>query len=159
MAGKDQVQGTSNTNKINSDDPVAKLAASRSMLSEDARHKLENINEQLKRKTTNSKFLKLGDGENKILLFNPERIEHVVITYPIKEGEPANKPTNRVKFMVKEANEDGRVPDDREEIEWTTSETTGKEVLNWIMKGFFLLDVSREGSGKFDTKYTISPHL
>jgi hypothetical protein len=27
--------------------------------------------------------------------------------------------------MLKEANEDGRVPDDREEIEWTTSETTG----------------------------------
>jgi hypothetical protein len=48
-----------------------------------------------------------------------------VITYPNKEGEPTNKPTNRVKFMLKEANEDGRVPDDREEIEWTTSETTG----------------------------------
>ena len=53
--------------------------------------------------------------------------------------------------MLKEANEDGRVPEDREEIEWTTSKTTGKEVLKWIMKGFFLLDISREGSGKFDT--------
>ena len=94
-----------------------------------------------------------------MLLFDPEKIEHVVITYPNKEGEPANKPMDRVKFMLKEANYDGRVPEDREEIEWTTSETTGKEVLKWIMKGFFLLDISREGNGKFDTKYTISPHL
>ena len=95
-----------------------------------------------------------GSGQHK-----EQNAEHVVITYPNKEGEPTNKPTNRVKFMLKEANEDGRVPDDREEIEWTTSETTGKEVINWIMKGFFLLDVSREGSSKFDTKYTLSPHL
>lgn len=107
----------------------------------------------------NSKFLKFADGEEKVLLFDPNKAEHVVLTYPSKEGEPENKPTNRIRFYLKAAKVDGTIADDVEEVEWTTSETTGKEVLRWVLKGFFLLDVSRKGSGKFDTKYTISPHL
>jgi hypothetical protein len=166
------VQGTTNNNKstsssenkskndvTNENSAVAKLAATRSALTEDTRQKLQVIMDQLEQKSTNSKFLKFADGEEKVLLFDPNKAEHVVITYPSKEGEPENKPTKRIRFYLKEANADGIIMDDAEEVEWTTSETTGKEVLRWVLKGFFLLDVSRKGSGKFDTKYTISPHL
>ena len=138
---------------------MAKLAATRSVLTEDTKEKLQGIMNQLEQKSTSSKFLKFADGEEKVLLFEPTKAEHMVIAYPNKEGEPENKPTNRIRFNLKEANVDGTIADDIEEVEWTTSETTGKEVLRWVLKGFFLLDVSRKGSGKFDTKYTISPHL
>jgi hypothetical protein len=147
------------SNVIDSNSVVAKLAATRSVLAEDTRQKLQDIMDQLEQKSSNSKFLKFVDGEEKVLLFDPNKAEHVVITYPTKEGEPENKPTNRIRFYLKEANMDGTVADDVEEEEWTTSETTGKEVLRWVLKGFLPLDVSRKGSGKFDTKYTISPHL
>lgn len=165
------VQGTTYNNKNNSSErksrnnvidenpAVVKLAATRSVLTEDTRQKLQDIMDQLEQKSTNSKFLKFADGEEKVLLFDPKKAEHVVITYPSKEGESENQPTNRIRFYLKEANVDGTIRDDVEEVEWTTSETTGKEVLRWVLKGFFLLDVSRKGSGKFDTKYTISPHL
>ena len=147
------------SNVIDSNSAVAKLAATRSVLTEDTREKLQGIMNQLEQKSASSKFLKFADGEEKVLLFDPDTAEHVAITYPSKEGEPENKPTNRIRFYLKEANVDGTVSDDVEEVEWTTSETTGKEVLRWVLKGFFLLDISRKGSGKFDTKYTISPHL
>jgi hypothetical protein len=160
------VQGTLNNSKDNGNDgsnnPVAKLAASRSMLSEDTRHKLEDIVAQLEEKSVNSgdsKFLRILDGEERVILFDPDKVEHLVITYPAKEGEPESKPTKRIKFLVKEANADGVIPEGTEEIEWTASETAGADALRWILKGFLLLDVARKGSGKRDTKYTISPHL
>jgi hypothetical protein len=165
------VQGTANNynnnnegrseknNVISENSAIARLAAARSVLAENTRQKLQYIMDQLEQKSTNSKFLKFADGEEKVLLFDPNKAEHVVITYPTKEGEPENKPTNRIRFYLQEAKIDGTVADDTEEVEWTTSETTGKEVLRWVLKGFFLLDVSRKGSGKFDTKYAISPHL
>jgi hypothetical protein len=154
------VQGATNNNNSNVTDPVAKLAASKSILAEDTRHKLEGIVKQLDEKTTNSKFLKIADGEEVCLLFDGEKVEHIVVTYPKKDEEEAEpKPVNRIKFILKQANGDGTVLADREEIEWTTSETTGKEILRWVLKGFLLLDVARRGSGKFDTKYTITPHI
>ena len=146
-------------NVIDNNSPAAKLAETRSVLTEGTRQKLQGIMNQLEQESTNSKFLKFADGEDKVLLFDPNKAEHVVITYPTKEGEPENKPTNRIKFYLKAARSDGTISDNAEEVEWTTSETTGREVLRWLLKGFFLLDVSRKGSGKFDTKYTISPHL
>jgi hypothetical protein len=141
------------------DDPIAKLAATRSMLTEDQKHKLDALDSTIKPKSTNSKFFKFTAGEEKCVLFDPDKIEHVEITYPKKEGEPENKPTKRIKFMIKIAHNDGTVTDDTEEVEWTASETAGKEVIKWMKKGFFLLDIHREGSGKNDTKYDITPHL
>ena len=174
--GNGQVKGTTssiddtrtNITTGSIDTPVAKLAASRSMLSEDTRHKLENIVKELEEKPNKSgKFLKILDGELRTLLFDPDKFERLEITYPVKEGEKESngssnkpaKPTRRIKFLVREAHENGIVPDDSEEIEWTASETAGTDALKWILKGFFLLDVTRKGSTKLDTKYTISPHL
>ena len=154
------VQGATNENNNGINDPVTKLAASRGKLTEDTRHKLEDIVKHLDAKTTNSKFLKIADGEIVCLLFDPMKVEHIVVTYPKKEGEKEEpKPVNRIKFWVKQVDENGIVPKDSEEIEWTASETTGKAILKWALKGFFLLDIERHGSGKFDTKYEISPHL
>ncbi len=174
--GNGQVKGTTpstnntrtNTTTDSNDTPVARLAASRYMLSEDTRHKLENIVKELEEKPNkSSKFLKMLDGELRTLLFDPDKFERLEITYPVKDGEEESnggnskptKPTRRIKFLVREADENGVVPDDAEEIEWTASETAGTDAFRWILKGFFLLDVTRKGSTKFDTKYTISPHL
>ena len=151
---KNQLNGTENN-------PAANLAASKGMLPEDTRRKLEGILAQLDEKpsSTNGKFLKIADGEELCLLFDPEKIEHTVITYPSKAGAPPSKPTKRIKFWVRVANGDGKVPADREEVEWTASETAGGEALRWLVKGFFLLDISRRGSGMNDTKYRSVPHI
>jgi hypothetical protein len=94
-----------------------------------------------------------------VLLFDLEQVEYITTTYPNKEGEPPNEPVNRVKFMLKEANEDGTVPEDRESIEWVTSQTTAKVIIQYLIKGFTKLEVSREGQTKQDTRYTIIPYL
>lgn len=139
--------------------PIEKLAASRSALSDEQKRKLDKLDSDIKPKSTNSKFFKFTAGEEKCVLFDIDKIEHVVVKYPPKEGETESKPTNRVKFMIKIAHSDGTVTDDTEEVEWTASETAAKEVIKWMRKGFFLLDIHREGSSKNDTKYDISPHL
>ena len=62
--------------------------------------------------------------------------------------------------MVKEVGPNGSIPEeDKEELEWNTSETTGGDVLKWLMMGFRLLNINRKGSGKFDTKFDITPHM
>ena len=88
-------------NVIDNNSPVAKLAETRSVLTEGTRQKLQGIMNQLEQESTNSKYLKFVDGEDKVLLFDPNKAEHVVITYPTKEGEPENKPTNRIRFYLK----------------------------------------------------------
>jgi hypothetical protein len=139
--------------------PIEKLAASRSALSDEQKRKLDKLDNDIKPKSTNSKFFKFTTGEDKCVSFDMDKVERIVVKYPPKEGETESKPTNRVKFMIKIAHSDGTITDDTEEVEWTASETAAKEVIKWMKKGFFLLDVHREGSGKNDTKYDISPHL
>jgi hypothetical protein len=139
--------------------PIEKLAASRSALSDEQKRKLDKLDNEIKPRSTNSKFFKFTAGEDKCVLFDTDKVERIVVKYPPKEGETESKPTNRVKFMIKIAHSDGTITEDTEEVEWTASETAAKEVIKWMKKGFFLLDVHREGSGKNDTKYDISPHL
>lgn len=147
-------------NKNNIDDPLKKLSESRVPLSDEQRRRLEDMSEQIKKKAaSNSKFFKFFAGDTKTILCDPDKIKTVEMTFPNKPGEPENKPTTRMLLMIKIANANGVVPENAEEVEWNTSETTGNEVLRWVLMGFRLLDVHREGSGKKDTKFTISPHL
>jgi hypothetical protein len=101
------------------------LAAIRSSLSDEQKRRLEleQLDSEIKPKSTNSKFFKFTAGEEKCVLFDIDKIEHVVVKYPPKEGETENKPTNRVKFMIKISHSDGIVTYDTEEVEWTASET------------------------------------
>jgi hypothetical protein len=140
------VQGTENNNvKVN--------------VTNDTRAKLLDIAGQIDSNTTNSKFLKISGNQTKVLLFDPEQVEYITITYPNKEGEEPNKPVNRVRFILKEANGDGSVPADRESADWVTSQTTAKLIINYLVKGFTKLEVSRSGQSMYDTKYSIVPFL
>ena len=89
--------------------------ASRSSLSDEQKRRLEQLDSDIRPKSTNSKFFKFTAGEEKSVLFDIDKIEHVVVKYPPKEGETESKPTNRVKFMIKIAHSDGIVTDDTEE--------------------------------------------
>ena len=96
------------------------------------------------------------------MLFNPSpgKIAYQEVIFPAKEGSnKPNKPTSRTKFIVYEADiESGTVADDTSEQEWSTSSTTGSDVLKWLRKGYKLLDIERQGD-RFDTKYFILPHV
>jgi hypothetical protein len=130
-----------------------------STLSAETRRRLEALSnqfdEQLSKGGSNVPYLRISSGETKTLLFDPDQIREKKISYP---SDPDN-PVNRTWCMVKEAGADGKIPNDAELQEWTTSVTAGRDILRWVLKGFTLLDVNRVGSGMRDIKYMISPHL
>lgn len=147
--------GSSSASIKNSENITTKT----STLSAETRRRLEALSnqfdEQLSKGGSNVPYLRISSGETKTLLFDPDQIREKKIPYP---SDPDN-PVNRTCCMVKEAGADGRIPNDAELQEWTTSVTAGRDILRWVLKGFTLLDVNRVGSGMRDTKYMISPHL
>ena len=159
MQSESESASASTENKSTSSVQSTKNNGVKKNITPDVRARLLQISGQIDSKTASSKFLKISSNQTKILEFDPDKVEYVTITYPHKEGEPPNEPVNRVKFILKEANEDGTVPDDRESVEWTTSQTTAKTIISYLLKGFFKLEVSREGQNKQDTRYTIVPYL
>ena len=155
------MESTNLTNTSTNDDPIAKLSASRVTVTAEQLQRMQDTQREIKQSSeSRGKFLKFLSGDIKTLLFDPDKFERVVMTFPSREGEPPNKPARRIKFMVKEIRLDGIIPEeDIEDFEWNTSETTGAEVLKWLIMGFRLLNINRKGSGKFDTKFNITPHM
>jgi hypothetical protein len=150
--GKENVNAsTSATNRTQSD------------ASNDFQRRLEEMARQLDQ-TINQKgsgsYLRLAAGETKVLLFSPDptKYKKEPVTYTDKQTGRSDT-VERMKFLVYEADQDGNISDDAEEEEWTISLTTARDVLKWMSKGHFLLDVERQGSTKRDTKYFISPHM
>jgi hypothetical protein len=145
----------------NGEDPVAKLSASRITVTPEQMQRMKQVTSEIRDNALGqSRFLKFLSGDSKTLLFDPDKFEKVTMTFPSREGEPPNKPARRMKFMVKEIRANGSIPEeDVEELEWNTSETTGGDVLKWLMMGFRILNIHRKGSGKFDTKFDITPHM
>jgi hypothetical protein len=150
------------TNPIDANnDPIARLSASRIAVTAEQMQRMKQISNEIRESSSSQgRFLKFLSGDSKTILFDPDKFERIVMTFPNKEGEPPNKPAKRIKFMVKEMRQEGSLPEeDVEELEWNTSETTGGDILKWLMMGFRLLDIRRTGSGKFDTKFDITPHM
>lgn len=126
--------------------------------------RLLNISNQIEQKLASkfdgeiSKFLKMQPGIKYTLLFDPEKIEKTTVEYKNEDGTKSS-PTERLKCMVKITDEYGNLHGDEfdQDVEWTVSLTTGQQILKWVLKGFYVLDIIRSGVGKFDTKYDVTP--
>jgi hypothetical protein len=105
-------------------------------LSEAAKQKLEQNSELWKEQ---SEYVKLDDGETRILRFNPEKIKHV-------EGQYGT----RIQYTVIDPN----YPDKEKKFE--QGKTTSKEIDKYLKQGHLVLKVQRIGGGK-DTKYIVQP--
>ena len=113
------------------------------------REMLDRLN---KRTASAGHYVKLKDGESKRFLFDIDNMSEEDVAYP---SNPT-KPVHRIKFGVREVM-NGKTSDTVEE--WTTSSTTGKTVLKWLLKGYNQFDIARFGSAKNDTRYEVDPVL
>lgn len=105
-------------------------------ISETAKQKLEANSELWKEQ---SDYVKLEDGEKRVLRFDPEKIKHV-------EGQYGT----RIQYAVIDPN----YPDKEKKFE--QGKTTSKEIDKYLAQGHLLLKVQRIGAGK-DTKYVVQP--
>lgn len=106
-------------------------------LSEVAKQNLERNTELWK---AESVFIKLEDGETRILQFNPERIKHVEGQYGI-----------RIQYLVIDPNYS-----DKGDKKFEAGKKTSSDIDAQLRQGNRLLKIKRLGSGK-DTKYNVSP--
>jgi hypothetical protein len=90
-----------------------------------------------------SKFIKVGPGERKILKFNPERIEQV-------EAEFNGKKSMRFRYTVIE---EGSSSNQEKYLE--VGKRTSEEIDSFLLEGNTKLKIQRFGSGT-DTRYHIS---
>jgi len=74
------------------------------------------------------------------------------IEYPSEPG----KKIHRVKFYVYQV-ENGRKSGILEE--WTASVRTSKDIIKWLVKGYYEIDITRHGMNKNDTRYDVDPVL
>jgi hypothetical protein len=95
-------------------------------------------NAELRQK--DNKFIKIGPGEKKMLIFNPEKIEQV-------EAEFNGKKSMRFRYTVME---DGNSDEKYLEVGKRTSE----DIDSFLAEGATKLKVQRFGSGT-DTRYHI----
>jgi hypothetical protein len=103
-------------------------------LSEEANQRLEQ-NAELWRET--SEFVRLDDGETRVLKFDPEQIK-------IVEGQFGP----RIRYMVIDPN----YPDKEKKFE--AGKLSSKEIDKYLKQGHSMLKIQRIGSGK-DTKYLV----
>ena len=106
-------------------------------LSEIAKRNLEGNTELWKAENV---FIKLEDGETRILQFNPEKIKHVEGQYGI-----------RIQYLVIDPKYS-----DRGDKKFEAGKRTSNDIDAQLRQGDRLLKIKRLGSGK-DTKYSVSP--
>jgi hypothetical protein len=106
-------------------------------LSEAARKNLEKNAELWK---AESVFIKLEDGETRVLQFNPEKIKQVEGQYGL-----------RIQYMVIDPNYS-----DKGEKKFEAGKKTSNDVDAQLRQGNRLLKIKRLGEGT-DTKYSVSP--
>lgn len=97
------------------------------------------------RKTKVNRFLVLGDGQEVIRVFDPEEIEINEIDYD-GNGEKVQK------FDYTATD-----PNTGETEVFRASLKTSGDIDALLMEGYRLLKVRREGLGKYDTRYHITP--
>lgn len=107
------------------------------VLSEKAKQNLER-NTELWR--AESEFVKLEDGETRVLQFNPEKIKQVEGQYGL-----------RIQYMVIDPNYS-----DKGEKKLEAGKQTSHDIDAQLRQGNRLLKIKRLGAG-VETKYSISP--
>jgi hypothetical protein len=110
------------------------METSQKQLSDEAKQRLEQ-NAELWREM--SEFVRLEDGETRVLKFNPEQIK-------IVEGQYGP----RIRYVVIDPN----YPDKEKKLE--AGKLSSKEIDKYLTQGHTMLKIQRIGSGK-DTKYII----
>lgn len=105
-------------------------------LSEAAKQNLEKNAELWK---AESVYIKLEDGETRILQFNPEKIKPVEGQYGI-----------RIQYLVIDPNYS-----DKGEKKFEAGKQTSRDIDNQLRQGNRLLKIRRLGTGT-DTKYSVS---
>ena len=117
-------------------------------LSEKAQENLRrNAELRRRKKMTQNKLLVLRDGEEVIQIFDPEQIEPQEIDYD-RNGEKVQK----FDYIVKN-------PNTREIETFRASIKTSGDIDVLLAGGYRLLKIRREGSGKYDTRYYVTPVL
>jgi hypothetical protein len=97
-------------------------------------------------------------------------VQIVTVTYP----NAPDKPVQRYKFYVYDltttalssglnsttittTTDDNNVPiKEEEEQEWTVNATVARELLRWLSKGYFIMNITRHGTD-LKTTYDIEP--
>lgn len=117
-------------------------------LSEKAQENLRRNAELRGRRTMKrNKLLVLRDGKEVIRIFDPEQIETQEFDYD-GNGEKVQK----IDYIVRDPNT-GEIETFRASIK------TSGDIDVPLIEGHRLLKVRREGSGKYDTRYYVTPVL
>jgi hypothetical protein len=143
----------------------------RQTLSEEVKCKLAEITTQIENRHQsfrNSRFIKFKDGEHKLLSLIANKVQPVMVTYP----NAPDKPVQRYKFYVHDltttassglnsttitTTNSNNVPmNEEEEQEWTVNATVARELIRWLSKGYFIMNITRHGTD-LKTTYDIEP--
>jgi hypothetical protein len=116
-------------------------------------------NDIVKQEAERGDFYKFKDGDQKILRFNPDKIEQDV---EIKNKKNEVIATGYWRFYARELVQDENSGENiwtEKEKEWTCAPSWAKKVLTRFAEGQFDLRITREGSDMQKTDYDIIPYL
>jgi hypothetical protein len=133
-------------------------ASTNTKLSEEARSKLlelqAKLQEHINSIENSSNYIKFKPGYDcKVLKFEPERAHTEYVPYD-KDQEPVFQ----YKFHASE------LIDKKEQKwtrvrEWTIAPRWAKLIIPLLLKGFLTLEVTRTGSDRNDTSYSVTPFV
>lgn len=122
-------------------------------LSEESKRKLLELNAQLQEQSNSddTNYIKFKSGDTKVLRFEPELTHKEDVQYPDN-----SKPTLQYKFYASERIEGNKWSKVRE---LTLAPRWAKLVIALLLKDFLTQEVTRTGSDKNDTTYTVTPFV
>lgn len=136
------------------------------VLSEEVKRRIEATRKDIEKLSSDSsKYLKkFADGEHRLLAFDKDRIPERSVQVVYNNSKPEETVPRYVFYVWQNNNGEELTPTatgmaaEEEAKEWTVSPTVANELLRWLAKGYFLLDVTRHGT-EFKTRYEIEPHI
>jgi hypothetical protein len=126
-------------------------------MSEEARKKIEQREAEraaAAKSRSSSTFLRLKDGQSFKAIFTGDADEQMV-DFSRDGSSQAVKRYNYKVLLLKDI--DGNKVQANNPTIFSASKTTSQVIDNLLKNGFQKLQVSREGSGKTDTQYIVTP--
>ena len=148
-----------NTNPTNPNANLNTMIAAEQTMSTDARIKLdqriaERAAAAAKSRSSSSTFLRLKDGQSFKAIFTGNADEQMVDFS--RDGTSATVKRYNYEVLLLE-DVDGNKVQANNPTTFSASKTTSQAIDNLLKNGFQKLQVSREGSGKTDTQYIVTP--
>jgi hypothetical protein len=113
--------------------------------------------EEKSRANMESHFIKIDDGQKRTFRVLPRMPEEKQVVY---DKNKPNETVTKYRFFVYEQVLDEKTGIFRdmtdEPKEYTAPVTVCRELLRWMEKGIFLVEITRNGTG-LGTKYTVDP--